>query len=139
MTIDRSNQVWALDTTYIPMAKGLSISQPWLTMPVARGIGGQARHHLGGLPCRRCFAGGVYSPWRAPEIANTDQGSQFTAEALVQAVHDRGCKLSMDVRGSWRDNVIFKLLWKTVKCEQVYLRAYGSVTVAKASIMAYMG
>ena len=70
-----------------------------------------------------------------PEIVNTDQGSQFTAEAFVQAVHDRGCKLSMDGRGSWRDNVFVERLWRSVKYEEVYLHTYDSVAQARRAIM----
>jgi len=73
-----------------------------------------------------------------PEIINTDQGSQFTAEEFVQAVRGRGCRLSMDGRGAWRDNVFVERLWKSVKYEQVYLHAYDSVGKARNSIMHYL-
>jgi hypothetical protein len=72
-----------------------------------------------------------------PEIVNTDQGSQFTAQEFVKAVEDRGCRLSMDGRGTWRDNVFVERLWKSVKYERVYLHAYDSVTAARQSIMQY--
>ena len=70
---------------------------------------------------------------------NTDQGGQFTADEFVQAVKDQGCKISMDGRGAWRDNVIVERLWKSVKYERVYLHAYDSVTEARGSIMQYIG
>ena len=73
-----------------------------------------------------------------PEIVNTDQGSQFTAEEFVQAVQDRGCKLSMDGRGAWRDNVFVERLWRSVKYEEVYLHAYDSVDEARRSITHYL-
>ncbi|SCX61356.1 putative transposase [Nitrosospira sp. Nsp1] len=73
-----------------------------------------------------------------PEIVNTDQGSQFTAQEFVQAVKGRGCNLSMDGRGAWRDNVFVERLWKSVKYERVYLHAYDSIAEARASIMQYM-
>ncbi|MBA4142100.1 MAG: DDE-type integrase/transposase/recombinase [Nitrosospira sp.] len=73
-----------------------------------------------------------------PEIVNTGQGSQFTTHEFVQAVKDRGCNLSMDGRGAWRDNVFVERLWKSVKYERVYLHAYDSVTEARGSIMQYM-
>ena len=69
---------------------------------------------------------------------NTDQGSQFSAHAFVHAVKEQGCKLSMDGRGAWRDNVFVERLWKSVKYERVYLYAYDSVTEARQSIMQYM-
>ncbi|MBV5340711.1 MAG: hypothetical protein J0665_14340 [Deltaproteobacteria bacterium] len=71
----------------------------------------------------------------APEIVNTDQGSQFTAEEFVQTVKDRVCKISINGRGAWRDNVFVEQLWKSVKYERVYLHAYDSVNEARTSIM----
>ncbi len=73
-----------------------------------------------------------------PEIVNTDQDSQFTAQAFVQAVKGQGCHLSMDGRGAWRDNVFVERLWKSVKYERVYLHAYDSVTEARQSILQYL-
>ena len=73
-----------------------------------------------------------------PEIVNTDQGIQFTAQEFVHAVKEQGCKLSMDGRGAWRDHVFVERLWKSVKYERVYLYAYDSVNEARWSIMQYM-
>jgi putative transposase len=73
-----------------------------------------------------------------PEIVNADQGSQFTAQEFVQAVQARGCSLSMDGCGAWKDNVFVERLWKSVKYERVYLHAYDSLTEARRSIMQYM-
>ena len=71
-------------------------------------------------------------------MVNTDQGSQFTAQAFVHAVKDRGCHLSMDGRGAWRDHVFVERLWKSVKYERVYLHAYDSVIEARQSILQYV-
>jgi len=136
-SINRANQVWALDTTYIPMAKGfvyLTAVIDWASRKVlaakiaitleachAVDVLQEAFHHHG-----------------TPEIVNTDQGSQFTAEEFVQAVKDRGCQLSMDGREAWRDNVFIERLWKSVKYERVYLFAYDSVNEARNSIMQYL-
>jgi putative transposase len=73
-----------------------------------------------------------------PEMVHTDQGRQFTAQAFVHAVKDRGCPLSMDGRGAWREQVFVERLWKSVKYERVYLYAYDSVTEARPSIMPYL-
>ena len=73
-----------------------------------------------------------------PEIVNTDQGSQFTAEEFTRVVLDAGCRLSMDGRGAWRDNVFVERLWRSVKYERVYLKAYDSVSAARADIADYM-
>jgi putative transposase len=77
--------------------------------------------------------------WGTPEIVNTDQGSQFTAEEFTRVVLDAGCKLSMDGRGAWRDNVFVERLWRSVKYERVYLKAYDSVSAARADIADYLG
>jgi putative transposase len=72
-----------------------------------------------------------------PEIVNTDQGSQFTSGAFTGLLRDRGIKISMDGRGSWKDNVFVERLWKSVKYEEVYLRAYESVSEARAALDRY--
>ena len=73
-----------------------------------------------------------------PEIVNTDQGNQFTAQEFIEIVKDQGCKVSMDGRGAWRDNIFVERLWKSVKYERVYLHAYDSVIEARNSIMQYL-
>lgn len=73
-----------------------------------------------------------------PEIVNTDQGSQFTAQNLVDAVLGNGVKLSMDGRGAWRDNVFVERVWRTIKYERVYLRAYNSLSEARQDIAQYI-
>lgn len=137
LKIDRANQVWALDTTYIPMAKGfvyLTAVVDWASRKVmASKIA---------ITLEACHAVDVlqqaFNRHGIPEIINTDQGSQFTAEEFVQAVKDKGCKLSMDGRGAWRDNVFVERLWKSVKYERVYLHAYDSVSEARMSITQYL-
>ncbi len=137
LTIDRSNQVWALDTTYIPMAKGfvyLIAVVDWASRKVLAAkitITMEACHAVEVLQ-------EAFNRHGTPEIVNTDQGSQFTAAEFVKAVEDKGCRLSMDGRGAWRDNVIVERLWKSVKYERVYLLAYDSVAVARTSIMEYL-
>ena len=73
-----------------------------------------------------------------PEIFNTDQGSQFTSQAFTGVLLREGIAISMDGRGAWRDNVIVERLWRSVKYEEVYLRAYGAVSEARASIGRYL-
>ena len=74
-----------------------------------------------------------------PDIFNTDQGSQFTGSAFTGALADNGIAISMDGKGAWRDNVFVERLWRSVKYEEVYLRAYDSVSDARASIGGYLG
>jgi putative transposase len=80
----------------------------------------------------------AFARYGLPEIVNTDQGSQFTADEFTYAVLSRGCKLSMDGKGAWRDNVFVERLWRSVKYERVYLRAYGAVSEAKADVATYI-
>lgn len=137
MPINRANQVWALDTTCIRMAKGfvsLTAVVDWASRKVlAAKIA---------ITLETCHAVDVlqeaFIRHGTPEIVNTDQGSQFTAEEFVRAVHARRCKLSMDGRGTWRDNVFVERLWRSVKCEEVYLHAYDSVSEARGSIKRYL-
>ncbi len=137
LAINRANQVWALDTTYIPMAKGFVYLTAVVDWASRRVLAAKVA-----ITLEACHAVDVlqeaFSRHGRPEIVNTDQGSQFTAHEFVQAVKDRGCKPSMDGRWAWRDNVFVERLWKSVKYERVYLHAYDSVTEARASIMQYM-
>ncbi len=74
-----------------------------------------------------------------PEIFNTDQGSQFTSTDFIKVLAAREIKISMDGKGAWRDNVFIERLWRTIKYEEVYLRAYASVSEARAGIGRYLG
>ena len=135
--INRANQVWALDTTYIPMAKGyvyLTAVVDWASRKVLAAklaITLEAIHAVEVLQ-------EAFIRHGEPEIINTDQGSQFTAHEFVQAVKNQGCQLSMDGRGAWRDNIFVERLWKTIKYERVYLYAYDTVSEARSSIMQYL-
>lgn len=137
LVINRANQVWAMDTTYIPMAKGfvyLTAVVDWASRKV---LAAKVAITLESCHAVDVLQKAFYLHGR-PEIVNTDQGSQFTAQEFVETVKDQGCKLSMDGRGAWRDNVFVERLWKSVKYERVYLYAYDSVTEARNSIMQYL-
>ena len=137
MTINRANQVWALDTTYIPMARGfvyLTAVVDWASRKVLAhrvAITLEAIHAVEALE-------EAFARYGQPEIVNTDQGSQFTATAFTDAVLDRGIKLSMDGKGAWRDNVFVERVWRSVKYEEVYLKAYESASHARRSIGDYI-
>ena len=135
VAIRRANQVWALDTTYIPMARGFV----YLTAVVDVASRMVLAHKVA-ITLEACHAKEIieqaFARYGLPEIVNTDQGSQFTAEEFTNAVLSRGCKLSMDGKGAWRDNVFVERLWRSVKYERVYLRAYGAVSEAKADVAA---
>ncbi len=137
LAINRANQVWALDTTYIPMARGFV----YLTAVVDVASRKVLAHKVA-ITLEACHATEVIEQavarYGIPEIVNTDQGSQFTAEEFTCVVLAKGCKLSMDGRGAWRDNVFVERLWRSVKYERVYLKAYDGVSAARSDIADYM-
>jgi putative transposase len=137
LAITRSNQVWALDTTYIPMASGFV----YLTAVVDVASRKVLAHRVA-ITLEACHAREVIeqalAKYGAPEIVNTDQGSQFSAEEFTSVVLAAGCKLSMDGRGAWRDNVFVERVWRSVKYERVYLKAYDSVSAARCDIADYL-
>ena len=137
MEITRPNQVWAMDITYIPMAKGfvyLAVVLDWATRRV---LSWRVSITMEAAFCVETLEDAL-ARHAKPEIFNTDQGSQFTGAAFtgVLAAHD--IKISMDGKGAWRDNVFVERLWRSVKYEEVYLRAYDSVSDARQSIGRYL-
>jgi putative transposase len=137
LTITRANQVWALDTTYIPMARGFVYLTAVVDVASRRVLAHKVAVTLEASHAREVIEQ-AFARHGTPEIVNTDQGSQFTATEFTDAVHERGCKLSMDGRGAWRDNVFVERLWRSVKYECVYLKAYDGVSQARLDIAAYM-
>ena len=135
LAITRANQVWALDTTYIPMARGFV----YLTAVVDVASRLVLAHKVA-ISLEACHATEIiaqaFARFGVPAIVNTDQGSQFTAEEFTQAVLASGSKLSMDGRGAWRDNVFIERLWRSVKYECVYLKAYDGVSAARSDMAA---
>jgi putative transposase len=137
LAITRANQVWALDTTYIPMARGFV----YLTA-VVDVFSRKVLAHKVAITLEACHAKEIieqaFARFGTPEIVNTDQGSQFTALEFTEVVLAKGCRLSMDGRGAWRDNVFVERLWRSVKYERVYLKAYDSVSAARVDIADYL-
>jgi putative transposase len=137
MEIVRPNQVWAMDITYIPMARGfvyLVVVLDWLSRRVLSwrlSITMEAAFCVETLEDALALHG-------KPDIFNTDQGSQFTGAAFTGVLTDNSIAISMDGKGAWRDNVFVERLWRSVKYEEVYLRAYDSVSEARASIGRYL-
>jgi putative transposase len=137
LVVDRPNQVWAMDITYIPMARGfvyLAAVVDWFSRRV---LAWRLSITLETEFCVEVVQEALACHGR-PEIFNTDQGSQFTSAAFTGMLQDRGIAISMDGRGAWRDNVFVERLWRTVKYEEVYLRAYDSVSDARASMGRYL-
>ena len=137
LAISRANQVWALDTTYIPMAKGFVYLTAVVDVASRRILAHKVATTLEATHAVEIMEQ-AYARYGMPEMVNTDQGSQFTAEEFTDVVLNRGVKLSMDGKGAWRDNVFVERLWRSVKYERVYLKAYDSVSAARADIAEYV-
>ena len=137
MRIDRPNQVWAVDITYIPMARRfiyLAVVIDWYTRKV---LSLRVSNTLDTVFCLEAVQEAI-DHYGTPEIFNTDQGSQFTSAAFTDLMKVNGIRISMDGKGSWRDNVFIERLWQTIKYEEVYLKAYESVSQARASLERYL-
>jgi putative transposase len=137
LEIVRANQVWAMDITYIPMAKGfvyLAVVLDWFSRRV---LSWRVSITMEASFCIETLEEALAAHGK-PDIFNTDQGSQFTCEAFTDVLHKHEVRISMDGKGAWRDNVFVERLWRTVKYEEVYLRAYDSVSDARASIGRYL-
>jgi putative transposase len=137
LEITRPNQVWAMDITYIPMAKGfvyLAVVLDWFSRRV---LSWRLSITLGAAFCVEALQEALARHGR-PEIVNTDQGSQFTGAAFTGVLAEKGIRISMDGKGAWRDNVFVERLWRTIKYEEVYLHAYESVSAARAGIGGYL-
>jgi putative transposase len=137
LPVTRANQVWALDTTYIPMARGFVYLTAVVDVFSRRVLAHKVAITLEAMHAREVIEQAL-ARHGVPEIVNTDQGSQFTAEEFTKVVLAQGCQLSMDGRGAWRDNVFVERLWRSVKYERVYLKAYDSVSVARQDIADYL-
>jgi putative transposase len=137
LAIERPNQVWAMDITYIPMARGfvyLAVVLDWFSRRV---LSWRVSITMEAAFCVETLQDAM-GRHGTPEIFNTDQGSQFTGQAFTNVLADNGIAISMDGKGAWRDNVFVERLWRSVKYEEVYLRAYDSVSEARTSIGRYL-
>jgi putative transposase len=137
VTIDQPNQVWAMDTTYIPMRRGfiyLTVVLDWATRRV---LAWRLSNSLGADVAVAALEEAL-AHYGVPEIMNTDQGSQFTSGAFIGLLQENGIRISMDGKACWRDNVFVERLWKSIKYEHVYLHAYDSVSDARSKLAGYL-
>lgn len=136
LPITRVNQVWAADITYIPMAHGflyLVAVMDWVSRYV---LAWRLSNLLDTSFCVAAVAEALSKGH--PDIFNTDQGSQFTDEDFTGVLRDHGVAISMDGRGRFSDNIFVERLWRSLKYEEVYLKAYASVAEARQAITAYL-
>jgi putative transposase len=137
VTVEKANQVWAMDITYIPMAHGfvyLAAVVDWFSRKV---LSWRVSITMEVDFCLEAVEAAL-AQYAKPEIFNTDQGSQFTSAEFTGLLRDNTIAISMDGKGAWRDNVFVERIWRSVKYEEVYLRAYDSVAEARASIGRYL-
>ena len=137
LDVVRPNQVWAMDITYVPMAHGFVYLAAVLDWFSRRVLSWRVSITLEVEFCLEAVEEALARHGR-PDIFNTDQGSQFTSADFTGLLLGNAIAVSMDGRGAWRDNVFVERLWRSVKYEEVYLRAYGSVAEARASIGRYL-
>ena len=135
--VARPNQAWAMDITYIPMARGFVYLTAVVDWHTRRVLSWRVSITMEVDFCLEAVEEAL-AKYGKPEIFNTDQGSQFTSAAFTGLLIKNGVAISMDGKGAWRDNVFVERLWRSVKYEEVYLRAYDSVAEARASLGRYL-
>ena len=137
LQVVRPNQVWATDITYIPMRSGFVYLVAIMDWVSRRVLAWRLSNTLDSSFCIEALRDAL-DRFEAPDIFNTDQGAQFTAEAFTTVLHERGIAISMDGKGRCLDNVFVERLWRSVKYEEVYLHAYANVTEARDGINRYL-
>lgn len=136
VAITRPNQVWAADITYIPMAKGfcyLVAVMDWASRMV---LSWRLSNTLDSAFCIDALQEAI-DRYGCPEIFNTDQGCQFTADVFTDVLRSRNIAISMDGKGRWQDNVFIERLWRSVNYEDVYLKSYASASELRAGLTEY--
>ena len=136
VAIERPNQVWASDITYLPMAHGFLYLVAILDVASRKVLAFRLSNTLTADFCVEALEEAI-AKFGKPEIFNTDQGSQFTSEEWISVLKDAGVAISMDGKGRWIDNVFIERLWRSVKYEEVYLRAYTNGTDARMGLTGY--
>jgi len=136
LEITRANHVWATDITYIPMAKGFCYLVAIMDWASRRVLAWRLSNTLDAFFCTEALEEAIRK-YGTPEIFNTDQGSQFTSDAFTGILTSNGISISMDGKGRWVDNVYVERLWRSVKYEDIHLKAYGSITEARRGLADY--
>jgi len=137
LPVTRPDQVWAMDLTYIPMKRGFVYLAAVIDWFSRRVLAWRLSITMEAAFCVETLEEALARHGR-PEIFNTDQGSQFTGGAFTGVLTRNKIAISMDGKGAWRDNILVERLWRSVKYEEVYLRAYDTVAEARASIGRYL-
>lgn len=133
LEITHANQVWAADITYIPMARGFLYLVAIIDLYSRKELAWRLSNTMDTSFCIEALEEAI-ERYGVPEIFNTDQGAQFTSEEFTSVLKHHGIAISMDSKGRWMDNVFVERLWRSLKYEEVYLKAYQNVAEAKAGI-----
>ena len=133
MDITEANTVWCSDITYIPMARGFCYLVAVMDWASRKVLSFRVSNTLGASFCIEALEEAL-SKYGRPDIFNTDQGSQFTSLEFTEILKNKNIRISMDGQGRWMDNIFIERLWKTVKYEEVYLKAYESINHAKKEL-----
>jgi putative transposase len=136
LTITRPNHVWAADITYIPMAKGYCYLVAIIDWASRMVLSWRLSNTLDSSFCTDALEEAI-DRYGCPDIFNTDQGSQFSSESFTEALSSRGIAISMDGKGRWRDNIFIERLWKSIKYEDIYLKAYESMAQVRKGLTEY--
>jgi len=134
--VDRANQVWATDITYIPMRKGFCYLVAIMDWHSRKVLAWQLSNTMDVSFCVDALEAAI-EKFGVPDIFNTDQGSQFTSDAFTGTLKANDIRISMDGKGRWMDNVFVERLWRSVKYEDVYLKGYDSMETLRLGLGAY--
>lgn len=126
VTITEGNKAWATDITYIPMAKGFCYLVAIMDLASRKVLSWRVSNTLDTSFCIEALEEAIHT-YGTPEIFNTDQGSQFTSDEFTRVLKNHYIRISMDGKGRWIDNVFIERLWRSVKYQDIYLKAYGSL------------
>ena len=135
---DRANQVWVADITYLPLARGFAYLVAIMDLYSRKILSWQLSNSLDPRFCVTALIEAL-TKYGLPNIFNTDQGAQFTAQAFTSVLEQHGVQISMDGKGRWIDNVFIERFWRSLKYEEVYLVAYDDLIEARAGLDRYFG
>ena len=136
LEITRANHCWTADITYLPMARGFCYLVAIMDWASRKVLSWRLSNTLDASFCIEALEEAL-SRYGTPEIFNTDQGSQFTSEGFTEKLLSRDIRISMDGKGRWLDNVFIERLWRSVKYEDVYLKAYDSIGAVRQGLRTY--
>ncbi len=137
LVIERPDQVWCADVTYIPMARGFLYLVAVMDWYSRKALAWRLSNTLTADFCGAALEEAMMR-FERPDIFKTEQGCQFTSAAFTDMLNNAGVRISMDGRGRWMDNVFIERLWRTIKYEEIYLRAYDTATEARTRIDRYL-